>query len=247
MSQQNREQNRTEKAAAIQAAAARKQRNLRVGLVVGILVTLGAVVAIGAQMNSGGTKTDDADYSGIALSGGDASIVVGPVDAPVKVVIYEDFLCPYCRQLEQSTRDVLRDYAAKGKAQVEYRPVNILTQNTYSARAMNTWAAVLKNASPVAALKLHDLLFEEQPYEASADDTTDADLLELVKKAGADNDAVTAAAKKQDDAFFAASAAAAEKVGLTGTPTVLINGQKLDGMSPDQIIEEIESRVAAGS
>lgn len=247
MSKQKRELNRTEKAAAIQAAQSRKERNRRIAVVVGIAVVLGAIVAAGTWAMSSDKGADTVDYAGISLTVADSSIKVGPADAPVKVVIYEDFLCPYCRQLEQSTRDFLQENAAKGRVQVEYRPVNILTQSTYSARAMNTWAAVLKHASPTAALKLHNLLFEKQPYEQNADETSDADIMDLVKKAGGDNAEVIAASRTQDTAFFAASAKAASAVGLTGTPTVLINGAKLDGLSVDQIISTIEERVARGS
>jgi protein-disulfide isomerase len=247
MSKQNRDENRKEKAAAIRAAAARKQRNQRIAMILGILVVLGAIIAAGTWAGTS-SKSDNGDpnLSSLTLTAGSTSLKVGSNSAPVKVTIYEDFLCPYCRQLELSTREFLRDNAAKGKVQVEYDPVNILTQTTYSARAMNTWAAVLDNASATAALKLHDLLYDKQPYEQSADETTDADIMKLVKQAGGDNAQVDAAAKTQDTAFFTASAAAATAVGLTGTPTVLINGTKLDNLSVDQIVAEIEKRVAAG-
>lgn len=245
MSTQNRDLNRTERAAAVQAEAARKQRNQRVALIVGIVVVLGAIVAGGAWYTSGsGTTPSDSSGSNVALAAGDGSILVGDSAAPVKVVIYEDFLCPYCRQLEMETREFLRQNAAKGKVQVEYRPINILTQSTYSARAMNAWAAVLKNASPHAAWRLHDLLYDDQPYEASADDTTDADILALVKKAGGDNAAVEAAMKTQDTAFFKAANQVIADKGIQGTPTVYLNGTALVNQSVDQIASSIEKAVS---
>ncbi|MET3963188.1 protein-disulfide isomerase [Marmoricola sp. OAE513] len=244
MSKQNRDQNRAEKAAAIRQTQARKERNRRIAIVAGVLVVLGAVVAAGTWAGSGSSKTDKTDYSGMALAKTDSSILIGDSDAPVKVVIYEDFLCPYCRQLEESTRDFLRESAAKGKVQVEYRPVNILTGSTYSARAMNTWAYVLKNSAPTAAMKLHDLLFEHQPYEQNADETTNADILELVEQAGGDRADAEAAAKTQDKTFFEESAKSATEIGLTGTPTVVVNGKKLDDLNVQQIVAQIEKQVA---
>ena len=117
-----------------------------------------------------------------------------------------------------------------------------------SSRALTSEAkpSASINASATAALKLHDLLYENQPYEQNADDTTDADIMKWVKEAGGDNAAVESAAKTKDEGFFSASEQGAQDVGLTGTPTVLINGKKLDNMSVDQIVSEIEDRVTAG-
>jgi protein-disulfide isomerase len=241
MSKQGAENNRTEKAAAIRAQQTRKERNKRVALIAGILVVLGAIIAAGAWYS--GDSGTTGDNSSVEVSVGDGSIVLGQQSAPVKVVVYEDFLCPFCRELEDSTRDFLRENAAKGKVQVEYRPINLLTDSTYSARAMNAWAAVLKNASPNVALKLHDLLYENQPYEASADQTTDADIAALVKKAGGDNAAVEKALKTQDAAFFAAASQAMADKGITGTPTVYIDGRELTGLGIPDLVDAIEKAV----
>lgn len=233
---------RTEKAAAIRADQVNKERNRTVALIVGVLVVLSAVVAAGTWY--GGSSSSTADNSSVEVAAGSGSVIVGDAAAPVKVVIYEDFLCPFCRQLEDSTRDFLRENAAKGKVQVEYRPINLLTNYGYSARALNAWAAVLKNASPQAALELHDLLFEEQPYEQSSEQTTDDDLAALVEEAGADTDAVSAAMKKQDKVFFAAASQTMRTAGITGTPTVVVDGQVLSGMSVAALLDRIETAVS---
>ena len=104
MSKQGREQNRTERAAAIRAEQARKERNRRLALVVGIVVVLGAIVAAGAWLGGGSSKDSTAGQtSSQGLAAGPASLRMGKPDAPVKVVVYEDFLCPYCRELEELT------------------------------------------------------------------------------------------------------------------------------------------------
>jgi protein-disulfide isomerase len=241
VSQSNREPNRAEKAAAIVAARSRKERNRRIALIAGIVVVLGAIVAAGAWYSSdSGTKIDN---SSVEVAAGPGSILVGTSEAPVKVVIYEDFLCPFCRELEDSTRDFLRENAAKNKVQVEYRPINLITSSTYSARAMNAWAAVLKNASPTDALKLHDLLFENQPYEQTADQTTDADLAALVRESGAQNDAVQQALRTHDTAFFAAASRVMTEKGIDSTPTVFIDGTEQTGASVQQLVSAIEKAV----
>lgn len=248
MSKQSREQSRTERAAAIRAEQSRKERNRRVALVAGIVVLLGAIVAAGAWLGGGGGK--DSSSTGSTTTGlvaGAASLKMGKPDAPVKVVVYEDFLCPFCRELEVSTRDFLKENADKGRVYVEYQPINLLRQYTYSAKAMNAWAAVLKHGSPAAALKLHTILFDNQPYEQTADQTSDAQIAAWVKEAAGDNSKVVEAMKTQDTAFFDAAQKAMTDAGINSTPTVFINGKKLPVVAVTQMVSDIETAVDQGN
>jgi protein-disulfide isomerase len=248
MSKQSREQSRTERAAAIRATQARKERNRRVGLVVGIVVLLGAIIAGGAWLGGGGGGNNAASGPGAkTLAAGDASLKLGEPDAPVKVVIYEDFLCPYCRELESSTRDFLKENADKGRVYVEYQPINLLRGFDYSAKAMNAWAAVLKHASPAAALRLHDLLYDNQPYEQASDQVTDSQIADWVKQAGGDNAEVRKAMQTRDTAFFDAAQQAMTKDGIDSTPTVFINGKELPVMGVTDMVTRIEAAVEQGN
>jgi protein-disulfide isomerase len=248
MSKQSREQGRTERAAAVRAEQARKERNRRVLMVVGIVVLLGAIVAAGAWYGGGGTKdASSATTSSSGMTVGPASLTLGKADAPVKIVVYEDFLCPFCRELESSTRDFLAENADKGKVQVTYQPINLLQQYPYSAKALNAWAAVLKHASPTAALKLHNLLYDNQPYEQASGQVTDSQIADWVKQAGGDNSAVRDAMKSQDTTFFDAAQQAMTKARITGTPTVYINGKELPVTTVTTMVSQIEAAVQQGS
>jgi protein-disulfide isomerase len=248
MSKQSREQSRTERAAAVRAAQARKERNRRVALVVGIVVLLSAIVAAGAWLGGGGSNSSSSSSkSAQSVSAGDIFLSVGDSKAPVKVVVYEDFLCPFCRELEASTRDFLRENADKGRVYVEYRPINLLRQYAYSAKALNAWAAVLKNASPEAALKLHNLLFDKQPYEQASDQVTDSQIAAWVKEAGGDNAKVRDAMKSKDTAFFDAMSAEMVKEKIDSTPTVFINGKELPVTAVTQMVTQIETAVEQGN
>jgi protein-disulfide isomerase len=247
MSKQNREQGRTERAAAIRAAQARKERNRRIAIIAGVVVLLGAIVAGGAWYGSGGNDKTPTVSGGPPVAAGTASLKMGKADAPVKIVIYEDFLCPFCRELESSTRDFLRENAAKGKVLVEYQPINLLKQFPYSAKALNAWAAVLKHEGPEAALELHDLLYEHQPYEQSSNGVSDSEIAGWVKDAGADTSAVRSAMKAQDAGFFSAAEQAMTSAKVTSTPTVLINGQLLPPTGVADMVSKIEAAVDQGS
>jgi protein-disulfide isomerase len=248
MSKQSRDQGRTQRAAAIRAAQARKERNRRVALIAGIVVLLGAIVAAGAWYGGGGgTGSNGTDKGAQAVSAGSTYLKVGSSQAPVKIVIYEDFLCPYCRELEASTRDFLRENADKGKVYVEYRPINLLRQYAYSAKALNAWAAVLKHASPEAALELHNLFYDNQPYEQAADQVTDAQIAAWVKQAGGDNAQVRDAMATKDTSFFDATNAEMSDKNIKGTPTVFINGKELPVVAVPQMTSQIETAVEQGN
>jgi protein-disulfide isomerase len=245
MSKENRALGRAERAAAVRAEQARKERTRRVALIAGIVVLLGAIIAAGAWYGSGADKPASSAVSATLAVGND-SLVMGDADAPVKVVIYEDFLCPFCRELEMSTRDLLREDAAKGKVQVEYRPINLLTNYDYSAKTLNAWAAVLQHATPAAALKLHDLFYDKQPYEQSSNEITDSQIAAWVKQAGGDNAAVREAMKTKDVAFFTAVSKAMTDANVEGTPTVFVNGTELTATSMPEVVQQLETAIDEG-
>jgi len=248
MSKQGRDQNRTQKAAAIRAEQERKERNRRVALVVGIVVLLGAIVAGGTWYSSGGGGSDKpTDATAARVAAGELGLQVGKSDAPVKVVIYEDFQCPFCRELEASTRTFLRENAAKGKVYVEYQPINLLSDLPYSSRALNAFAAVLHSASPKAALKLHDLLYDNQPYEQDSAKVTDSQIAAWVKQAGGDNATVREAMKTRDATYFNVVNQLMASQGIQSTPTVLVNGKALPPTSVADMVSAIEKAVDQAS
>ena len=224
--------------------AARRERNRRLAITTGILVLLALVVATGVWVTAGSSTPDPAAARTPAARVGDHSLVVGDADAPVKVVVYEDFLCPFCRQLETSTRDFLHQDAAKGKVQVEYRPFQLLPDD-YSRRALDAWATVLQRGTPAQALRFHDLLYDAQPYEQAAHKPGLASLRALARKAGVTDPTVLDALGSREATFFAASQRSAERTRVRGTPTVLVDGRPLGGSSIQDLADRLE-KVAAG-
>ncbi len=166
------------------AKAEARRRTLVVGSVVAVLVVVIVSVFVVVQ----NTRRDDATSSAAtpANIGSDNSIVDGPDSAPVKIVIYEDFQCPYCAQFEAANREQLADWVAAGDVQVQYRPIAFLdsaSTDKYSTRSLNAAAAVV-NSAPDAFLEFHNLLFENQPAEGGAG-LTDDQLIDYAVQAGA--------------------------------------------------------------
>jgi protein-disulfide isomerase len=228
---------RAERAAELmrkQKAAERRRNLLVVGsVVVAMLLIVGVLFFISASR-------DGADEIDAAPAGGSEwGLTIGDADAPHDLVIYEDFLCPYCGQLERAVGEDLNRLADEGKVQVEFRPYNLL-QTDYSLAAANAFAVVRDVAGVDVAKEFHDLLYADQPSESAEQPGTDW-LLEKAVEAGAEEDAVKAGIEGLEQQEWVEGATqAATDAGVQGTPTILLDGKMFqDGRTMEEIAENL--------
>lgn len=242
-------ESRQAKAAAMRAAAAKaeaRRRQMIVGAVALVLIAL--VIAIFAIVQT--SKHNNAKNAGSTPGGfdGNYSVVVGQASAPVTVIAYEDFQCPACQQYEKANRAQLAAYVKAGSIKIDYRPIAILDRSSstnYSTRALNAAAAVVTN-SPSAFVTFHDLLYDNQPAEGTAG-LKDQQLIDYAVQAGAPKAAVTAAVTKEIYKGWTVKATdeATTKGGVSGTPTVKVNGKTLTDVSAASVKSTIDAAIAA--
>jgi predicted DsbA family dithiol-disulfide isomerase len=104
--------------------------------------------------------------------------VIGSDNARRHLVLFEDPQCPYCRQFEEASGDLLRREVAAGAVAVEYRMRSFL--GVESVRADNALAL----AAEVGRFdQLRREMFAAQPPEGTGGFTA-ADLIELGRRAG---------------------------------------------------------------
>ncbi|MFE1464667.1 DsbA family protein [Streptomyces nigra] len=163
------------------------------------------------------------------------TITVGDPEAPVKVHLYEDPRCPYCKEFETTGGGPrLRDAMLDRSVIAEYTLASFLDDRlggTGSRKAVNALRAALEQGKFV---EYHELLYANQPEE-SVDGYTDAYLLKLAGEVkglrGPEFDAAVKTMKYR--AFVTASEKAYEKAGGTkdpegpGTPTAVINDKRI--------------------
>jgi protein-disulfide isomerase len=216
--------------AATRARAERRRRSVWAGIAAGVVVLVALVVVIVVQTQRttpSATATVPANADGTVIS-------VGSADAPVTVDLYEDFQCPNCKAFEDQSGATLAQLVADGTVRARYHGMAFLdtaANGNYSTRALNAAAVVLNTAGPAAFQTFHDLLFANQPAEGGTG-LTDDQLAEYAAQAGATGGEVLAQIKGLTYADWVTSAEdQASKDGVTGTPTVLVAGQKLDDLS----------------
>lgn len=200
----------------------REQANRRrsIGGVVGIVVLMVLIGVVFARAADPGDAEVTAEPAGESAYG----VTMGRADAPRTIVVYEDFLCPFCGRFEAATQEQLAGLAEQGAVLVDYRPFSLLRPD-YSAQAANAFKVVLDAAGPEVALDFHTALFAEQPEESGPYPDAD-DLVDLAVEAGAQESAVRPGIEGETQADWVEQASeAALDTGLEGTPTVLLDGE----------------------
>jgi protein-disulfide isomerase len=150
-------------------------------------------------------------------------VLVGSGNARRRLVVFEDPQCPYCRQFEEQSGDLLRREVAAGAVAVEYRMRSFLGPE--SVRANNALAL----AAEVGRFdELRRTLFEHQPPENTGGFTHE-DLLDLGRQAavtapeyveGVREGRYEAWAREVDENF--------EEQDLQGTPAAVLDGEPVD-------------------
>ena len=174
----------------------------------------------------------------VAVPGGEAE-----AGKPVKVIAYIDFICPVCKRFETTYGESLTNLRNEGKISLEYRPLGFLDRQSttnYSSRAANAAACVV-NSSPEKYADFFNLLFERQPAEGGAG-ISDNDLKKMATEVGAAN-IDTCVDSKQFRPWVKVATQEAAAVGVTGTPTVFIDGKQWDGST--DLNAEIQTAVDA--
>lgn len=167
--------------------------------------------------------------AGVGTSG---AIVVGAGTAPVTVTVYLDYLCPYCGRFERANSTELERLVTDGTVRLELHPLAFLDDASrgtrYSTRTANAVASVADRA-PGAVLAFSDALFAHQPAEGGPG-LTDEQILSIAAGAGVPADVAATFAALRFESWVATSTDTAfKRDGITGTPTVKINGKVFDG------------------
>jgi protein-disulfide isomerase len=245
---------RTQELRKAQQEAARKESSRRRLLtVLGGIVIVGLVAAIVVavvQATSGdgdGSSTSTAGSGEVVQPAGadEWSIPVGDDAAPVTVAIYYDYMCPACGAFEAANGDELDRLVQAGTARVELRPISFLDEQSggteYSTRSGNAIATVADGALE-QAWEFHQALYENQPEEGS-EGLSDKEIADIALDAGVPADVVERFTDGTYTGWVAAATEAAFDSGVTGTPTVLVDGEKFEGevYKPGPLTEAIES------
>jgi protein-disulfide isomerase len=169
----------------------------------------------------------------------------GDPDAPVRMIVFEDFQCPVCeRHTESVEPTIASELIETGQVSYEFHHLAFLGPESIQAASAAECALEQGQFWPY-----HDVLFLRQGAENSGV-FTKANL----KRYGTEVDAVLPADAWDQAAFESCvdsermrpvveqQTAEAQQTGIRSTPSFLVNGAQLTGL---QSIEQIRQAVAA--
>lgn len=156
---------------------------------------------------------------------------LGPKDAPVTIVEYSDFLCGYCAQASRTMEELMRRHPGKIRLFFKHYP---------------SQPGALEPAAMFEALGLQDRSLAWRFAEAAfaTQRNLSRDTNKGVMGALALLDADYARARKDSEsrdilARIQADMAEAQRFGVEGTPTFLVNGVMVRGSVPIEDFEEV--------
>jgi protein-disulfide isomerase len=177
------------------------------------------------------------------LAGARVFTQMGKPDAPVKIVIFADPQCPFCKQSAQGAEmQLIQDYVQTGKTSLTYRHMAFLgPESTRVATAMECagqqggfWA-------------FHNVVFQQQAPENSGQ-ITDATLSTWAGDVKLDTAAFSRClAEGKGLQAITDDLALARRLGVTGTPTFFVNGRRMVGALPyDALKATVDAALAEG-
>jgi len=195
-----------------------------------------------AQAQANKPQFVEGDVSGNGASFGDEG-------APVTIVEFSDFQCPYCsRFYEDAYQEIKKQYVETGKVKFVYRHFPLGFHEAAYPAALAT-ECVREQGEDEMFFDMHDKLYENQDILAVDKDSLKDSLVLMAQEIGADKSEFTDCydSDKYQDQILK-DYQDGQAAGITGTPGFVINGQILKGAQPFSNFEPvIESALSEDS
>jgi len=250
--------------AAQQAALARAKRRralTQVAIIGGVAVVVIAIIATAVLVGRRGDSTaaggsgGGPSFSGttsigggggsqvpLAIGGSQAAngVRVGSTDAKVTMDLWVDYSCPHCQEFEATNNAAISDLVASGKLAVTYHNIQIVTD--YGTEAGSASACVAVH-DPSIWPTFNASLYAN--HSAQTDGWSASQFASFATSSGAGDATRSCITDGTYRDWIGDNTAASVKAGVTGTPTMFINGEKTDTLSGQALTDRVNSLASA--
>ncbi len=235
-------------------STATKSRSRSSWMVPVVVLAIAAVlITVIVALNWGGTSSEDGAGTSSSDAGAPAEVqnpeqpdlsavetrdeadllAAGPVDAPVVLVVFSDYQCPFCARWSEQTLPSMMEHVEAGDLRIEWRDVNVFGPASERA-ARASYAAALQGAF----WEYHDELFADGERRSEGELSDDA-LITLAGELGLDTERFTTDLGSAETAeVIAANQQFGFDLGATSTPMFILGGQPIVGAQPTEVFQE---------
>lgn len=174
---------------------------------------------------------------------GSSDMVLGAAEAPVTLIEYASVTCPHCATFNEQVMPAIKEkYIDTGKVKLVFRefptaPANFSLIGSVLARC------AAEKSGPEAYFLVTDALFRGQQTWIKENPKTE--LLKIVAQAGMDEAALDACLQRKElvEVINANAKEAMEKYNVNGTPSFILDGEKMSYRSKEEFEEKIAAAV----
>lgn len=170
-------------------------------------------------------------------------MAMGARDAPVVLIVYSDYQCPYCGTWVTETQPKLVDrYVDSGELRIEWR------EFPYMGDASRTLAIGARAAAEQDRFwEYHQRVYEAQEGLKEAGASLEQRMTDIAAEAGLDRERFAADLESEKLATSVQEDfAEGQRLGVSGTPAFLVNGDPIMGAQPSSVFtSSIDDALAA--
>lgn len=174
--------------------------------------------------NSDGVNMDQIELEG--------EPVQGQEDAPVTLVMYEDFECPFCQRFEQNAvPQIVSNYVESGDVKLVWKDYPLAQLHPWAEPAAAAMECVYREGGDEAFWAVKDRVFENQKSISTSN--VETKIKQYASEEGVSKEAVQSCIDN-DNPMEEVNQDKQEgsSLGVSGTPTVFVGGQKIVGAQP---------------
>lgn len=225
----------------------KKTRNVLLSLLLGVVLIL-IIIFAGAAASQKRLNSAAAPAPGGSVAGGTAPApmlerrspqdptAMGAVDAPVVMIEYSDYRCPFCGVYARKTQPhIVQKYVDTGQLRIEWRDLPVLGEASVQA-------AVAARAAGEQGLfwEFNEALYAAAPEKGKAK-LSEPELKKFAQVVGVPDLAKFQADLKSPEllALVRADLAEGTSLGINSTPTFVINNRSIPGAQPLEVFVQV--------
>ena len=196
-------------------------------IILAALLISGTLLYTRIQSDKGAVQIGDSQP--VKIEVGSEDHVLGSAKAKVTIVEFADFRCPFCERFyQESEKQMIKDYVDTGKARFVFKHFAFLGPQS-------TWASEAAECASEQGKfwEFHNWLYDNQAPESDLNYYSKTNLIKYAGSVGLDvNQFGSCLNSDKYSERVTKDANAGRQAGVSGTPTVFINGQKIVGAQP---------------